>query len=102
MYYDTYHTFDTFRADYLAKFGKEAFVGPYMRKRWSIAVPFTKEERAQGVAEMKIFRTWFETNIMGQHSDTVTDAIMVMPFGSASPKYRDDSNKYALGPHPCL
>ncbi|KAM3518755.1 hypothetical protein MY4038_010009 [Beauveria bassiana] len=93
MYYDTYHTFDTFRADYLAKFGKEAFVGPYMRKRWSIAVPFTKEERAQGVAEMKIFRTWFETNIMGQHSDTVTDAIMVMPFGSASPKYRDDSNK---------
>lgn len=34
MYYDTYHTFDAFRADYLAKFGKEAFVGPYMRKRW--------------------------------------------------------------------
>ncbi|EGX95643.1 amidase, putative [Cordyceps militaris CM01] len=93
MYYDTYHTFDAFRADYLAKFGKEAFVGPYMRKRWSIAVPFTKEERAQGVAEMKIFRTWFEANIMGQHNDTVTDAVMVMPFGSASPKYRDDANK---------
>ncbi|PMB66838.1 hypothetical protein BM221_007835 [Beauveria bassiana] len=31
---------------------------------------------------------------MGQHSDTVTDAIMVMPFGSASPKYRDDSNNF--------
>lgn len=51
---------------------------------------------------MKIFRSWFETNIMGQHSDTVTDAVMVMPFGSASPKYRDDSNKYVLEPHPCL
>lgn len=34
MYYDTHHTFDDFRQDYLAKFGKEAFVGPYMRKRW--------------------------------------------------------------------
>ncbi|KAK0127335.1 hypothetical protein ONS96_006883 [Cadophora gregata f. sp. sojae] len=93
MYYDTYHTFDNFRQDYAAKSGKEAFVGPYMRKRWSIAVPFTKEDRTKGVAEMKVFRTWFEKNIMGQDDDTVTDAIMIMPFGAAAPKYRDDPNK---------
>ncbi|KAJ3493191.1 hypothetical protein NLG97_g4888 [Lecanicillium saksenae] len=92
MYYDTYHTFDAFRAEYLAKFGKEAYVGPYMRKRWGIAIPFTKKEGAQAVAKMKIFRTWFETNVMGQDSETVTDAVMIMPFGSASPKYRDESN----------
>lgn len=30
---------------------------------------------------------------MGPDKDTVTDAVMVMPFGSASPKYRDDANK---------
>lgn len=59
----------------------------------SIAVPFTKEQRAQGVAEMGVFRTWFEKNIMGPSRDTVTDAVMVMPFGSAAPKYRDDANK---------
>ncbi|CAD6441551.1 2b413a13-dc52-4ba4-a058-9d09563205e3 [Sclerotinia trifoliorum] len=59
MYYDTYHTFDDFRQDYLAKFGKEAFVGPYMRKR----------------------------------CETLTNAIMIMPFGAATPKYRDDTNK---------
>ncbi|KAI1366286.1 putative amidase [Xylaria arbuscula] len=93
MYYDTYHTFDDFREEYLKKFGKPPFVGPYMRKRWSIAVPFTKEDRAQGVAEMRIFRTWFEKNIMGQDNATVTDAIMIMPFGAAAPKYRDDANK---------
>lgn len=34
MYYDTYHTFDEFRIGYLEKFGKPAYVGPYMRKRW--------------------------------------------------------------------
>ncbi|CAG8981416.1 hypothetical protein HYALB_00013919 [Hymenoscyphus albidus] len=93
MYYDAYHTFDEFRRDYLAEFGKVAYVGLYMQKRWSITVPFTKEERAQGVAEMKVFRSWFEKNIMGPNSNTVTDAIMLMPFGSASPKYRDDANK---------
>lgn len=59
----------------------------------SIAVPFIKEERARGVAEMEVFRTWFEKNIMGPDKDTVTDAVMVMPFGSVSPKYRDDANK---------
>ncbi|KAK0716702.1 putative amidase [Apiosordaria backusii] len=84
MYYDTYHTFDDFRSEYLEKFGRPAYVGPYMRKRWGIAVPFTKEERAQGVAEMKVFRTWFEKHIMGPDKDTVTDAC---------PKYRDDANK---------
>ncbi|KAK3395311.1 putative amidase [Podospora didyma] len=78
MYHDTYHTFDDFRRDYPEKFGKPAFVGPYMRTRWGIAVPFTKEQRAQGVAEMK---------------NTVTDAVIIMPFGSAVPKYRDDTNK---------
>ncbi|KAI0856904.1 putative amidase [Xylaria cubensis] len=93
MYYDTYHTFDDFRQDYLAKYGKPPFIGPYMRKRWSIAVPFTKEERAQGVAEMDVFRTWFKNNIMGEDRNTVTDAVMIMPFGAAAPKYRDDANK---------
>ncbi|KAI1345868.1 hypothetical protein F5Y01DRAFT_322529 [Xylaria sp. FL0043] len=42
---------------------------------------------------MRIFRTWFEKNIMGQDSTTVTDTVMVMPFGAAAPKYRDDPNK---------
>ncbi|KAK4213124.1 amidase signature domain protein [Rhypophila decipiens] len=93
MYYDTYHTFDEFRSEYRQKFGKPAYVGPYMRKRWSIAVPFTKDDRAQGVAEMNVFRNWFEKNIMGPDKDTVTDAVMIMPFGSATPKYRDDANK---------
>lgn len=55
-------------------------------------LPFTKEERQRGVEEMKIFRACFEERIMGQDSDGVTDAVMVMLFGSAQPKYRDDPN----------
>jgi hypothetical protein len=42
---------------------------------------------------MKIFRTWFEKQIMGQDDETLTDAIAIMPFGAAVPKYRDDPNK---------
>jgi len=42
---------------------------------------------------MNVFRTWFEKNIMGQDDDTVTNAVMIMPFSSPHPKYRDDHNK---------
>jgi hypothetical protein len=59
----------------------------------SIAVSFTAEDRAQGVAEMNVFRVWFERNILGRDADTVTNAVMIMPFGSPHPKYRDDPNK---------
>ncbi|KAK0727826.1 hypothetical protein B0T26DRAFT_748124 [Lasiosphaeria miniovina] len=41
---------------------------------------------------MKVFRTWVGNNIIGPDKDTVTNAVMVMPFGSAVPKYRDDAN----------
>lgn len=59
----------------------------------SIAVPFTAEERAQGVKWMEVFRAWFEKNILGQDNDSVTNAVMIMSFGSPNPKYRDDHNK---------
>ncbi|KAK0627861.1 hypothetical protein B0T14DRAFT_563629 [Immersiella caudata] len=83
MYYDTYHTFDDSRK----MFGKPAYVGP------SIAVPFTKDQRDQGVEEMKIFRSCFEKKIMGPDKDTVTDAVTVVPFDSTTPNYRYDANK---------
>jgi hypothetical protein len=52
---------------------------------------------------------------MSHDQDTLSDAIMIMPYGSANPKYRDKPNEYvcqimsrldssavkliALGPH---
>lgn len=43
--------------------------------------------------ELSTFRTWFDNNVMSTDSETLSDAIMIMPYGSANPKYRDMANE---------
>ncbi|KAJ5930812.1 hypothetical protein N7466_006305 [Penicillium verhagenii] len=52
----------------------------------------TAEEYAAYRQELKVFRTWFVDNIFARDPDTLSDAIMIMPYGSANPKYRDRPN----------
>lgn len=42
---------------------------------------------------MKVFRDWFNDNILSQDSSTMSDAIMIMPYGSANPRYLEDPNE---------
>lgn len=53
----------------------------------------TGKERAQGWAELDVFRNWFETIIMAASSELLSDAIMIMPYGMGKPKYRDSPNE---------
>lgn len=48
--------------------------------------------------ELKTFRDWFNENVMSSDPETFSDAIMIMPYGSANPKYRDMPNEYANKP----
>lgn len=34
IYYDAYHQWDEFRADYQTSFGKKPFVGPHVNYLW--------------------------------------------------------------------
>jgi hypothetical protein len=43
--------------------------------------------------ELKVFRDWFNDNIMMPTDTALSDAIMIMPCGSANPKYRDTPNE---------
>jgi hypothetical protein len=43
--------------------------------------------------ELKVFRDWFNEKIMTSSDATFSDAIMIMPYGSANPKYRDVPNE---------
>lgn len=44
FFYDGYHEYDQFRDDYRQRFGKEPYVGPYMRFRWSVGLVSTRTE----------------------------------------------------------
>ncbi|MCJ1461355.1 hypothetical protein MMC28_011737 [Mycoblastus sanguinarius] len=44
FFYDGYHEYDQFRDDYRQVFGKEPYVGPYMRFRWFAGLLSTRAE----------------------------------------------------------
>ena len=50
------------------------------------------EQREKAAAELDIYRNWFNERVMKRESDSIPDAILVMPEGKAVPQYRDDPN----------
>jgi hypothetical protein len=65
-----------------------------MQFRWNVGSEYTPEQRDRGSAQMDVFRDWFEEHVMNNRSDLLSNAIMIMPFGASSPKYRDQINPY--------
>jgi hypothetical protein len=43
--------------------------------------------------ELRVFREWFNENVFTSDAETGSEAIMIMPYGSANPKYRDSPNE---------
>jgi hypothetical protein len=40
--------------------------------------------------ELQVFRDWFSEHVMGPDSETLSNAILIMPYGEPDPEYRDD------------
>lgn len=93
MCHDYYHNFDDFRDKYRAKYEKDPYEGPVVNFRWGVGKEVTSQEYEAYTEELRIFREWFNENIMTTDPETVSDAIMIMPYGSANPKYRDRPNE---------
>ncbi|KAF5614520.1 D-mandelate dehydrogenase [Fusarium sp. NRRL 25303] len=109
--YDHYHGFDNFRDEYSAKFGKRPFVRSVVRFRWSVCSQsfriisekqdkdvgkdVTSQKYEEYMKQLELFRNWFTENIMGSDSKTLSDAILIMPYGEPRPEYRDEANQPA-------
>ena len=46
--------------------------------------------------EQAVFRGWFQRNIMAYDKSSLSDAIMIMPYGTSDIKYRDEPNRQLL------
>lgn len=53
------------------------------------------KERKQAELELKTFRVWFRENVLKESSDSLSEAVLVLPAGKATPDYRDESNPFA-------
>ncbi|CZR37382.1 uncharacterized protein FPRO_02358 [Fusarium proliferatum ET1] len=75
--YDYYHGFDSFRDEYSAK---------------DVGKDVTSQEYATYMKQLEVFRSWFTENVMGPDSKTLSNAILIMPYGEPHPEYRDEAN----------
>lgn len=53
----------------------------------------TNDEYETYMNELRVFRKWFNENVFSTDPESLSDAIMIMPYGSANPKYRDSPNE---------
>ncbi|KAF4954898.1 hypothetical protein FGADI_5000 [Fusarium gaditjirri] len=81
-----------FRDEYNAKFGKTPFISSVVKFRWDVGKDVTLQEYEEYMNQLEIFRNWFTKNIMGPDSKTLSDAILIMPYGEPHPEYRDEEN----------
>ncbi|KAK7981653.1 amidase domain-containing protein [Apiospora saccharicola] len=98
FYYDGYKEYEGFRKAYEAKFKKPVYVGPYMKWKWENGSRVTEEMVKKSNAEVQVYRRWFQERILRSTAGGGTTAIMLIPCGSSTPKYRDEPNKYDDSP----
>jgi hypothetical protein len=70
----------------------KAFRWVALTKHRERAKPFTAEDRDRGLDELDIFRQWFSKNVLASESDLLSNAILIMPFGSGEPQWRDQQS----------
>ncbi|KAK4222507.1 amidase signature domain-containing protein [Podospora fimiseda] len=87
FFHDDYHSFDKFRADYFAKFGKQPYVSPPVRWQWDLSSKITTEERNEAVKRLKVYRKWFTEHVLQEGK---RDTIVLIPIEEISPRYRDE------------
>ena len=56
------------------------------------AKPFTTEDRDRGLDELDVFRQWFSKNVLASESELLINAVLIMPFGSGDPQWRDQQS----------
>ncbi|KAL9613024.1 MAG: hypothetical protein Q9167_002414 [Letrouitia subvulpina] len=88
MWYDDYHQFDSFCAEYWAKFQKAPYVNPPTRASWESCKSISKTDRDEAKRRIYIFRSWFRDSFFGWESP-----LIIMPIENVRPRYRDEPPK---------
>ncbi|KAG7039576.1 amidase [Colletotrichum scovillei] len=81
-----------FFEDYAVKFdGRQPYINPGPLARWQWGqVHSTEEAYAQGLHNISIFRSWYETEGYGRHDpESCSEGLYVYPWSVGQPAYRD-------------
>lgn len=68
-----------------------------------IGANVTEDDRDLYLKQNAVFRRWFDREVIGPGEDEHQQTIMVLPYGDAESRYRNDPREYAqsLAAHIC-
>ncbi|KXH61972.1 hypothetical protein CSAL01_00978 [Colletotrichum salicis] len=81
-----------FFEDYAAKFdGRQPYINPGPLARWQWGqIHSTEEVYAEGLRNISLFRSWYETDGYGRHDPkSCSEGLYIYPWSVGQPSYRD-------------
>jgi len=82
-------------SDYESRFGKLPVLNPQLRFKIDYLPTVTAEQQAEGVRRLQVYQDWFYQHVMPSSEHGYSSAVMVLPWTSGVPDYRD---RYREGP----
>ncbi|KAJ4155348.1 hypothetical protein LMH87_000599 [Akanthomyces muscarius] len=81
--------------EYTEKMGKPPVLNPQIRFKVEYTPTVTKEQQVEGGRRLKVYHDWFYQHIMPPAEDGHSSSVMVLPWTTGKPDYRDT---YKAGP----
>jgi hypothetical protein len=79
-----------FVKEYMNTFGRNPYVPPSVANRWRHGEQISANGYARALSQVAEFKTWFEKHMIGPDPDTLSTAIMVIPWTGGHVEYRDN------------
>ncbi|PSN70640.1 amidase signature enzyme [Corynespora cassiicola Philippines] len=95
FFYEDYHNFETFRRDYRAKFGKDAYISSPVRWQWELSSCISSKAHLEAMRRLEVYKDWFNEAIMKPDRRRT---LVLLPIEEIAPRYRDEMPKTHFKP----
>ncbi|KAL8743135.1 MAG: hypothetical protein Q9190_004474 [Brigantiaea leucoxantha] len=84
-----YQTYKTFQEEFFQNLGHAPYFNPESQHKMKWLPTVTSEMHQQALKELGVFKEWFESNIIPVSKDGDSEALLLLPWTTGIPDYRD-------------
>jgi len=75
--------------EYKNAYGRDPALNPQLQFKRGYLPMITDEQEKEGLRRWNVFKSWYETNILPPAKDGFSDTLLLLPWSSGKPDYRD-------------
>ncbi|KAI5461730.1 hypothetical protein BGZ63DRAFT_414396 [Mariannaea sp. PMI_226] len=84
------YSMQEYMKDYQEKFQKKPFVETMPQFLWDVGVSISRAEHEDHLNRLIVYRNWFDKHVMHLYTTPNTEAVMILPCGMSTSRYRDE------------